>query len=175
MDPIPSWQNRTPDHNPTNSGDHVAGVPVEPKSSAITTLDLSSVHLYSMRPFAVPQEIRKHADDLNLPRNILLPLLELLAAGEPRSFQRILRDNTEFVVISDRAGSLEQTPEAETALYFLGGGGSVLKLAIAIRPQGRSVWRIIRPSTITRPDPAVASCTKSPGARASVAAMLGSM
>jgi len=79
-----------------------------------------------MRPFAVPQEIRKHADDLNLPRNILLPLLELLAAGEPRSFQRILRDNTEFVVISDRAGSLEQTPEAETALYFLGGGGSVL-------------------------------------------------
>src|ERR1022692_2107667 len=25
MDPIPSWQNRTPDHNATNSGDHVAG------------------------------------------------------------------------------------------------------------------------------------------------------
>jgi hypothetical protein len=24
MDPIPSWQNRTPDHNATNSGDHVA-------------------------------------------------------------------------------------------------------------------------------------------------------
>src|SRR5664279_1166748 len=25
MDPIPSWQNRTPDHNATNSGDHVDG------------------------------------------------------------------------------------------------------------------------------------------------------
>src|SRR5664279_1077516 len=25
MNPIPSWQNRTPDHNATNSGDHVAG------------------------------------------------------------------------------------------------------------------------------------------------------
>ena len=23
MDPIPSWQNRTPDHNAANSGDHV--------------------------------------------------------------------------------------------------------------------------------------------------------
>lgn len=26
MDPIPSWQNRTSDHNATNSGDHVDGI-----------------------------------------------------------------------------------------------------------------------------------------------------